>query len=94
MSRAIVTGEHSRGGSLPSTDVELAHRSVMDPGRLGHTWQQGLLAEGLNEEKYVEAVGIIAHTVNLDTFALALGLPERPCWNQWRASPAVTAPPA
>lgn len=78
LSPNAVQGEHDHDGTLPALVVETVHRIVSDPGRLGKSWYDGLRAEGLSEEQYVEIVGVTAHTVSLDTFAKALGLAQRP----------------
>jgi hypothetical protein len=78
LSPNAVAGRHDHDGVLPDVVVETVHRIVMDPGRLGRMWFDGLLAAGLTEEQYVEIVGVTAHAVSLDTFARGLGLAERP----------------
>jgi len=61
-----------------SAELELIHRVVNDPGRLTEKWSQSVLAQGLSEGEYVEIVGIVAMVMIMDTFARALGMPERP----------------
>ena len=78
LSPAAVQGSHDHDGTLPEVVIETIHRIVMDPGRLGKSWFDGLIAAGLTVEQYVEIVGVTAHTVSLDTFAKAMGLEQVP----------------
>ncbi len=64
-------------GALPSAMVEIVHRVATDAGRLTKKWLHAMLQEGVSEEQYVEAVGVIAVITALDTFELSLGLPQR-----------------
>ena len=63
--------------SHDSAEIELIHRVVSDPGRLSQRWADSVLARGLSEGEYIEIVGIVAMVMMMDTFTLALGLPER-----------------
>ena len=87
LSPNAVHGTHDHDGTLPELVVETVHRIVCDPGRLGKSWFDGLIAAGLTVEQYVEIVGLTAHTVSLDTFAKGLGLASRPL-----TEPAAGAP--
>ena len=78
LSPNAVQGTHDHDGTLPEPVVETVHRIVCDPGRLGKSWFDGLIAGGLTVEQYVEIVGVTAHTVSMDTFAKALGLAQAP----------------
>lgn len=73
-----VVGAHDHLGALSDPLVELVHRVTTDPARLTKSWLDGLLADGLDHEQYVEAVGVAIQTISLDTFARGLGLPVRP----------------
>ncbi len=77
LSPEAVTGAHDDAGLLDPVLVEVVHRIASDPARLTRRWYQARLAEGLEEARYVEAVGITAAAVSLDTFARAMGLPPR-----------------
>ncbi|MBI3515915.1 MAG: hypothetical protein HY060_17920 [Proteobacteria bacterium] len=72
-----VTGRHD-AGSLPEPVLEAVHRIRTDPGRLSRSWLDGVLAQGLSVERYVEIVGVVATVVALDTFARGLGWVARP----------------
>lgn len=65
---------------LPDAAVEAIHRIVTDASRLTQKWYQGLLEQehALSDGQYVEIIGIVVSMVSIDSFALALGLAERP----------------
>jgi hypothetical protein len=63
-------------GELPDDLVEMIHRIATDPGRITQRWVDGLIARGMAEAEYVEAVGVIAHTICVDSFTDALGMPR------------------
>jgi hypothetical protein len=68
---------HTYGGLLSETLVEVIHRITTDPARLSRSWYEGILAAGLTDAAYVEAVSVIIHTISLDTFARGLGIAPR-----------------
>jgi hypothetical protein len=76
LSPAAIEGNHDSLAALPEVVVELVHRVRTDPGRLSERWLRGVIAAGLSEEQYVEAVSIVAHVVAIDTMARGLGLDE------------------
>jgi hypothetical protein len=83
LSPALVGGGHDVATSLPAAVVELVHRMVTDPGRIGAALHRRLCRDGggmLTDAAYVEVVGVVAAGVLLDTMALGLGgaLPEVP----------------
>lgn len=78
LSPYVVQGSHDRLGALPDAVVEVVHRIASDAGRLKESWVNEMLAAGVNEEQYVEAVGVVALITALDTFDQALGLGPRP----------------
>jgi len=71
------TGDHASLGLLSASMVEVVHRITTDAGRLTTKWLASIVGESVTEEQYVEAVGVIALITALDTFDLALGLPQR-----------------
>ena len=93
LSPYTVDGAHDSATALPAAMVEIIHRLSTDAGRLTKTWLYAMLnlASGsagagmpgavkttaVTEEQYVETVGVIALITALDTFDLALGLPQR-----------------
>jgi hypothetical protein len=70
-----VAGEHTSLEVLPAAAVEAVHAIRTEPGRLTRAWLGEVLAAGLDEERYVELVGVVASTVVVDTFHRGLGLP-------------------
>ena len=72
-----VKGSHEHLGALSAPEIELIHRLVNDPGRLSEKWSRSVLDGGVSEGEYVEIVGIIASVSIMDTYTLALGLPDR-----------------
>ncbi len=70
-----VPGRHSGSGPLAEVYVDAVHRIVTDPGRLTESWLDSLRAEGLEDERYVELIGVVITTVSTDTFHRALDLP-------------------
>ncbi len=93
LSPYTVDGAHDAATALPATLVEIIHRLSTDAGRVTKTWLYAMLeiapagaaasnhaavmTPAVSEEQYVETVGIIALITALDTFDLALGLPQR-----------------
>ena len=78
LSPYTVPGEHDHAGALSPPEVEIVHRVATDAGRLTRKWVESMLQAGVGEERYVEALGVIALIVALDTFDAALGLEPRP----------------
>ncbi len=77
LSPEAVTGRHDGPGALDPALVEIVHRIVTDPARLTRRWFEARQAEGVDDARYVETVGVTAVTVSLDTFARSMGLPPR-----------------
>ena len=77
LSPEAVTGAHDGPVTLDPAVVEIVHRIVTDPARLTRRWFEARLAEGVEETRYVETVGVTAATFSLDTFARSMGLPPR-----------------
>ena len=73
-----VNGVHDSLGALAAPVVDVVHRITTDAGRLKRSWVRDVLDAGLTEERYVEAVGVIALVTALDTFERALGRTARP----------------
>ena len=80
LSPLAIEGAHDSLGQLPEIVVEVVHRVRTDPARLGERWYSSVIARGLTEEQYVEAVSVVAHVVAIDTMArgLGLGMPSLP----------------
>ena len=78
LSPGMVGGDHATLGVLPGAAVEAIHRIRTDSGRIGETWLRRQLGNGLDEERYVELVSVVAITVAIDTFRSAVGLDTLP----------------
>jgi hypothetical protein len=78
LSPAAVSGEHEHAGALPETLVEVVHRVRSDPARLSRRWLDELLARGLSDAAYVEAVGVAVRGIGMDVFARAVGVEPAP----------------
>jgi hypothetical protein len=77
LSPYTVDGAHDSLGQHAPALVEIVHRVATDAGRLTRSWLYAMLGKDVSEEQYVEAVGVIAVITALDSFDLALGLPQR-----------------
>ena len=73
LSPYAVEGEHTSLGGLPEGAVEVIHRVVTDPGRLSRKWFDQVLAQGLEDTRYVEMIGVIVTVVTIDTFCRGIG---------------------
>lgn len=76
LSPYAVSGDHDGLGELAEDLTEMIHRIVTDPGRITESWVKGLIASGITGPEYVEIVGVIAHTLCVDSFTDALGMPR------------------
>ena len=93
LSPFAVEGTHDSLGQLGEILVELVHRVRSDPGRLSERWYHSIIAGGLSEEQYVEAVSVVGHVVAIDTMARGLGLAPRPLPSPQPGAPARYRPP-
>jgi hypothetical protein len=66
------------GHDLPPTATEAVRLLAADPAAARRTWLESLLADGLDYERYIELLGVVARLVAVDTFSEALGLPLTP----------------
>jgi hypothetical protein len=78
LSPSAVPGDHDTCTDLPPPAIEAIHRLVGDPGRLSRGWYEGLLAQGLDDVRYVELLSVVAITTAIDTFDAAIGRQSRP----------------
>jgi hypothetical protein len=69
-------GAHDVCTDLPDNIVEVIHRLKTDSGRMTRSWFTSMLESGLSGEQYVEIVGVVATSVILDSFAMALGVTQ------------------
>ena len=75
LSPSAVEGKHEHLGFLTEPVVEAIHRLVTDAGRITERWIRSL---DLDEQHYVEMIGVIAVLTGLDTFDRAVGQSLRP----------------
>ena len=102
-----VRGEHQALGKLPNSWANVIHRVVTDPGRLSERWFQEALSNGMEEDEFIEIIGVAILAITIDTFADGIGLelaplsapqPGTPLRERWeRATPgpgwvSTTAP--
>jgi hypothetical protein len=92
LSPLAIEGTHDSLGQLPEIVLEVVHRVRTDPGRLGERWYRGVIARGLTEEQYVEAVSVVVHLVAIDTMARGLGLDVPPLPDPEPGSPSYYRP--
>jgi len=78
LSPSMVGGDHASLRMLPAAAVEAIHRIRTDSGRIGEAWYRGLLAAGMDQERYVELISVVVITVAIDTFQFAAGLDPLP----------------
>ena len=78
LSPNMVGGEHASLRVLPAAAIEAIHRIRTDSGRLGEAWYRRVIDAGLDDERYIELVGVVAVVVAVDTFRAAAGLPVLP----------------
>ena len=71
-------GPHSRTTHLTDVVVDVVHRLTTDPARLSKGWLEGINAEGVTDEQYVELLGVVVAAISIDAFHRALGLPLEP----------------
>ena len=95
-----VVGEHSTGSllGLPASclsdaAIDAVHRVVTDQSRITQSYIDGLDAEGITNEKYVELVGVVVTCFSIDEFNRALGLPLEPLPLAQTGKPTGYRPP-
>jgi hypothetical protein len=93
LSPHAVAGEHEATDLLPATAVDAVHRIASDPARLTRSWFEKLLAGGLPDTHYVEALGVVVSLVSIDAFHRALGLPLEPLPTPEAGEPSRRRPP-
>ena len=63
-------------GELDETTTRAVRTMASAPWTIRGTWLESLVADGLTMAQYVEAAGVVARTVAIDTFLASLGLDE------------------
>ena len=72
---SAMEGVIPEGHRLPTVAIDAIWRLAVHPGSLTQEWYRGVLTEGLDPERYVELVSIVATVNGVDRFARALSLP-------------------
>lgn len=83
---------HSAAAPLAAALVDAIHRIATDASRLTRKWYEGLTAQGVTEERYVEAVGVAVLAISVDAFHRALGLALEPLPEPERGDPTRIRP--
>ena len=93
LSPSAVTGAHDTNGILPAPVVDMIHRVTTDPGRLSKDWYERLVADGVEDTYYVEALGVVVRTVSVDSFCRGVGIPPHPLPTPIPGEPSRRRPP-
>ena len=84
LSAASVQGEHLRPagivpGLLPEAAVDAIHAVIADGARLSPEWYERIIsADGMDDARYVDMLGVVVHVFSVDEFHRALGMPLEP----------------
>lgn len=78
LSPYAIVGEHDHLGDLPIEWVDVIHRVATDSGRLTETWLKGVLDSGVEEDEFIEIVGVTIIAITIDAFADGVGLDHAP----------------
>lgn len=92
LSLYTIEGEYDSLGVLPEVSVKQIHRIVTDPSRLTRKWYDGLIEAGLTPEKYVEALGCMSTTIDVDTFCQGIGIDIWPLPEAHPREPTLSRP--
>lgn len=78
LSPYAIEGTHESVTDLPPVLVDVIHRVRTDASRLTERFYQDAVAGGLTDAEYVEAIGVLATVIAIDSFADALGVARPP----------------
>ena len=78
LSPTHVDGSHDSTGQLRDVIVDVVHRVVTDPARLTRSWFDGVMAQGLTQEEYVEIIGTLVAMISIDDFCRGIGVDLNP----------------
>lgn len=67
---------HTPSALLPEAIVDMIHRVVSAPGRLSSRVVDDVVAAGHSPSIYVETLGVVVRTVNIDMLCKAIGIAE------------------
>lgn len=78
LSPYTVRGEHDDLGDLPREWVDVIHRVATDSGRLTQSWFSEALDAGIEEDEFVEIIGVAILAITIDAFADGIGVKLTP----------------
>ena len=84
LSAASVQGKHLRPAGiapdlLPEAAVDAIHAIIADSARLSPEWYERIIsADGMDDARYVDMLGVVVHVFSVDEFHRALGMPLEP----------------
>ncbi len=78
LSPYAVEGVHDSISELDPARIDAIHRIVTDPGRLSRRLITDLADQGITDVEYVELLGVIMMTMDIDMFHRAVGIPPLP----------------
>lgn len=88
---ARAEARHTATADLPAAAVEMVHLVSDAPWRITREWSEEIRVS-LGDGAYVEAVGIAAIALNIDTFDRAANLPHRPFPSAVAGAPTLERP--
>lgn len=88
LSPYTITGEHDHLGDLPHEWIDVIHRVTTDSGRLTQDWFTEVLDTGIEEDEFVEIVGVAIIAITIDAFVDGIGMESAPL-----SAPQSGAPP-
>ena len=78
LSPYAIAGDHDHLGDLPPEWIDVIHRVTTDSGRLTEDWLRGVLDTGIEEDEFVEIVGVAIIGIAIDAFADGIGVAPGP----------------
>jgi len=84
--------QHAARAPLEAALVDAIHRVTTDASRLTKKWFDGLAAQGVTNERYVEALGVAVLAISVDAFQLAMGFALEPLPAPERGDPTRARP--
>ena len=79
---------------LPDAAVYAIQKLVVDNASLNRDWYQEVIeSDGMTEDRYVELVAVVVHSLSIDEFHRALGLALEPLPEPVAGEPSLQRPP-
>lgn len=73
LSPYAISGKHHDLDDLPDDWVDVIHRVTTDSGRLTQGWLNEVLDNGVEEDEFVEIVGVAILAITIDSFVYGIG---------------------